>query len=196
METRATAANYNTQSNTQPPIQHNSDSLGLGHSDDSEYPSDLDSTVDIGPDQRFGAVTDIEVQQLWANQQDIDFGIQIVGEPTLNATLKELLVATSRKLIHLTAKVNQFERKVNALPESIVTRVLNQEILYRQLSERVEDLNQRLTAIEESSESPRANHQRIKNLRRQLNRINYDRHKEFKELRRQLQEFEERTSWV
>ena len=60
----------------------------------------------------------------------------------------------------------------------------------------MEDLNQRLTAIEESSESPRANHQRIKDLRRQLNRINYDRHKEFKELRRQLQEFEERTSWV
>ena len=196
METRARAANYNTQSNTQPPTQNNLDSLGLGHSDDSDYTSDLEFTVDIGPDQCFGAETDVEVQQLWANQQDIDFGIQIVGEPTLNATLKELLVATSRKLIHLTAKVNQFERKVNALPESIVTRVLNQEILYRQLSERVEDLNQRLTAIEESSESPRANHQRIKDLRRQLNRINYDRHKEFKELRRQLQEFEERTSWV
>ena len=123
METRARAANYNTQSNTQPPTQNNLDSLGLGHSDDSDYTSDLEFTVDIGPDQRFGAETDVEVQQLWANQQDIDFGIQIVGEPTLNATLKELLVATSRKLIHLTAKVNQFERKVNALPESIVTRV-------------------------------------------------------------------------
>ena len=54
MEARATAANYNTQSNTQPPIQHNSDSLGLGHSimTDNQVVETMDHVMPLRRDKR------------------------------------------------------------------------------------------------------------------------------------------------